>query len=191
MPPEPTSRPSYSLRDARPDEAATVGAVVSAAYAQFQPDYPPESWERFIRMVGEAGGHFERAEVIVAEDDGVIIGTVMFYPDGSTSGQGEWPEGWAGVLRLAVLPSYRGHRVARALMDEVVRRCREAGIPRLALHTTDFMAVAKAMYERMGFVRDESFDFVPRSGIHAYGYVLDVGMAADGEPIGGSQRMAT
>ena len=47
-------------------------------------------------------------------------------------------------------------------------------IPTLALHTTDFMAVAKSMYERMGFLRDESFDFVPRSGIYAYGYRLDV-----------------
>ncbi len=174
MPPESTPNPSYSLRDARTDEAAAVGGVISAAYAQFQPAYPPESWERFFRMVGEAGGHFERAQVVVAEQDGVIVGTVMFYPDGSASGQGDWPEGWAGVLRLAVLTSHRGGGVARALMDEVVRRCRKAGIGTLALHTTDFMAVAKSMYERMGFVRDESFDFVPRSGIHAYGHVLDV-----------------
>jgi GNAT superfamily N-acetyltransferase len=110
--------------------------------------------------------------VIVAEHDGELVGTVTFYPDGSLSGQGEWPKGWAGVLRLAVLPSHRGSGIARALMGEVVRRCREAGIETLALHTTDFMAVAKSMYERMGFVRDEKFDFVPRSGIYAYGYVL-------------------
>jgi GNAT superfamily N-acetyltransferase len=82
--------------------------------------------------------------------------------------------GRLGRRTAAVLPSHRGNGVARALMDEVVRRCREAGIGTLALHTTDFMAVAKSMYERMGFVRDDSFDFVPRSGIHAYGYVLDV-----------------
>ena len=166
---------SFVLRDARPDEAEIVGAIVRAAYAQFEPDYPPESWERFFRMVGEASGHFERAQVIVAEAGGEVVGTVTFYPDGSLSGQGEWPEGWAGVLRLAVAPSRRGEGIAQALMGEVVRRCREAGIGVLALHTTDFMAVAKSMYERMGFVRDEGFDFVPRSGIHAYGYVLRVG----------------
>jgi hypothetical protein len=86
----------YTLRDARPDEAEAVGAVVRAAYAQFEPDYPPESWERFIRLVGEAGGHFEHTQVIVAEQEGAIAGTVTFYPDGSLSGQGEWPDGWAG-----------------------------------------------------------------------------------------------
>jgi hypothetical protein len=36
------------------------------------------------------------------------------------------------------------------------------------------MPVAKAMYERMGFARDEAIDFVPRSGIYAYGYKLTV-----------------
>jgi hypothetical protein len=36
------------------------------------------------------------------------------------------------------------------------------------------MPVAKAMYERMGFTRDDSFDFVPTSGIYAYGYRLEV-----------------
>jgi GNAT superfamily N-acetyltransferase len=154
-----------------------VGAIVRAAYTQFEPDYPPESWERFLRMVGEAGGHFERAQVIVAEQGGEIVGTVTFYANGALSDQGEWPDGWAGVLRLAVLPSRRGGGIARALMQEVIRRCRAAGIETLALHTTDFMAVAKAMYERMGFVREESFDFVPRSGIYAYGYVLRISPA--------------
>ena len=171
---EPVAASPFLLRDARPDEAEAVGAVVRAAYAQFEVDYPPGSWERFFRMVGEAGTHFERAQVIVAEQDGAIAGTVTFYPDGALSAQGKWREGWAGVLRLAVLPSHRGSGIARALMDEVVHRCRRAGIAKLALHTTDFMAVAKSMYERMGFVRDESFDFIPRSNIHAYGYVLNV-----------------
>jgi ribosomal protein S18 acetylase RimI-like enzyme len=78
------------------------------------------------------------------------------------------------VLRLAVLPEARGLGLGRRLTEECIRRCRELGIKVLALHTTDWMPVAKAMYERMGFVRDASFDFVPRSGIYAYGYRLNV-----------------
>jgi ribosomal protein S18 acetylase RimI-like enzyme len=98
----------------------------------------------------------------------------MFYPDGSLSEQGEWPEGWAGVLRLAVHPTYRGQGIARALTQECVRRAREAGISTLALHATEWMSVSRGMYERMGFVRDESFDFVTRGGTHAMGYRLDL-----------------
>jgi len=73
-----------------------------------------------------------------------------------------------------VLPEARGLGLARRLTQECIRRCREYGIKTLALHTTDWMPVAKAMYERMGFMRDESFDFVPTSGIYAYAYRLEV-----------------
>ena len=163
-----------TIRDARADEAEAVGAVIRAAYAQFVTDYPAESWQRFYEMVGRVDAHFDKAEVVVAEQSGRVIATVSFYPDGSQSAQGEWPAGWAGMLRLAVLPEARGLGLGRRLTEECIRRCHVAGIPVLALHTTDFMAVAKSMYERMGFVRDESFDFVPRSGIYAYGYRLAV-----------------
>jgi len=161
------------IRDARPDEVDAVGDLIRAAYAELEAAYPAD-WSRYFDMVGRMNFHFERAEVIVAEQTGRLVGTVTFYRDGSQSGQGPWPEGSAGVLRLAVLPEARGLSLGRRLTDECIRRCREAGIKTLALHTTDWMPVAKAMYGRMGFARDESFDFVPRSGIYAYGYRLEV-----------------
>jgi hypothetical protein len=36
------------------------------------------------------------------------------------------------------------------------------------------MDVARNMYERMGFVRDESFDFHPRPGVIGMGYRLAI-----------------
>jgi len=93
-----------TIREARPEEAEAVGTVIRAAYAQFVTDYPAESWQRFYEMVGRVDGHFEKAEVIVAEYAGRVVATVSFYGDGSQSAQGEWPAGWAGMLRLAVLP---------------------------------------------------------------------------------------
>jgi predicted N-acetyltransferase YhbS len=165
--------PEIVIRDARPDEAEAVSAVIHDAYAQFESTYPADFAYYFERVV-QVERHFEQAEIIVAEQSGRVIGTVFFYRDGSQSGQGPWPEGSAGVLRLAVLPEARGKGLARRLTEECISRCREAGIKTLALHTTDWMPVAKAMYERMGFVRDASFDFVPRSGVYAYGYRLEI-----------------
>ncbi len=162
------------IRDALAHEAAAISDVVLAAYAEFEAEYPASSWDRFYEMVSRVDVHFEKADVIVAEQAGRIVGTVMFYADGSLSSQGDWPPGWAGIVRLAVLPETRGLGLGRHLTEECIRRCRLAGIGTLALHTTDWMPLAKAMYERMGFVRDESFDFVPRSGIHAYGYKIEV-----------------
>jgi ribosomal protein S18 acetylase RimI-like enzyme len=99
---------------------------------------------------------------------------VTFYADGRDSGQGEWPEGWAGILRLAVPPDQRGAGVGRSLVEEAMRRCRERGVKTLSLHTTVWMDVARNMYERMGFVRVQSFDFHPRPGVIGMGYKLDL-----------------
>jgi GNAT superfamily N-acetyltransferase len=73
-----------------------------------------------------------------------------------------------------VRPNQRGRGTGRALLEECIRRSREGGVYTLALHTTDWMAVARDMYERRGFVRAPEFDFVPRSGIKAHGYKLDI-----------------
>ena len=171
--PEPTSS-RIRVRDARIDEAGVIAALIQASYAQYEPEYTREGWQRYFGMLGDVESHFGRAEVIVAEREGVVVGCVMFYADGVLSGQGQWPPGWAGILRLAVHPGSRDLGIGRALTQECIRRCRDRGIGTLALHATAWMAVSRGMYERMGFVRDESFDFVTRSGELAMGYRLDL-----------------
>jgi GNAT superfamily N-acetyltransferase len=174
----PRTKHDIRIRDAHPEEAADVGDVIRAAYAQFEPRYPVD-WQRYFDMIGRMDGHFEKGEVILAEavsglsGERSVLAAVIFYPDGSVSGQGEWPAGWAGMLRLAVRPAHRGKGIGRALVDECIRRCRDRRIATLGLHTTAWMQVAP-MYERMGFVRDESFDFTPRAGVYAFGYKFAV-----------------
>ena len=46
-------------------------------------------------------------------------------------------------------------------MDECLRRSRQLGAHTLGLHTTELMAVARGMYERMGFLRVPEYDFHP------------------------------
>jgi len=78
------------------------------------------------------------------------------------------------VVRLAVLPAARGLGIGGALIEECLRRARESGATTLALHTTEWMTVARAMYERMGFLRAPEFDFYPRSGVVGLGYRHDL-----------------
>ncbi|HLF78568.1 MAG TPA: GNAT family N-acetyltransferase [Dehalococcoidia bacterium] len=163
------------IRDARPEEVAVAGAVVRAAYDQFKADYPSESWERWIAMIGDLSHYADDGQILVAERDGEIIGSVTFYPDASKSGQGDWPAGSAGILRLAVLPSHRGGGLGRALVEECMRRAQDLGVPSVALHTTEWMAVARPMYERIGFYQAPEFDFHTRTGVIGLGYRYDFG----------------
>ena len=162
------------LRDARREELDAVAALIRAAYQEYEPFYLPEVWQRYITNVGNVHDRFGECDLIVAERGGAIAGTVTLYEDGSRSRQGEWPPGWAGILRLAVAPEQRGAGLGRALIEECLRRCRARGIATVALHTTDWMSTARAMYERMGFVRVPGFDFHPRPGVVGLGYRLDL-----------------
>ncbi len=114
------------------------------------------------------------AELIVAEYNSQLAGSVTLYLDSPKSEESVWPEGWAGIRLLGVDPAYRGYGVGRALMDYCVRRCRELGIRTIGLHTTTFMATARRMYERMGFVRVPEYDFHPRPGTVVMAYRLDL-----------------
>jgi ribosomal protein S18 acetylase RimI-like enzyme len=156
------------IRDARADELESVAAIIEAAYSEYAPAMPGGRWERYIQHATDVRSRLDEAVLIAAELDGRLVGAVTFYP-GASRGAGSWPAGWAGIRLLAVHPEARGHGLGRALTQECVHRARALGAPALGLHTTEIMAVARAMYERMGFTRVPEFDFRPGSRQDAQG----------------------
>jgi GNAT superfamily N-acetyltransferase len=55
-------------------------------------------------------------------------------------------------------PAARGRGIGQALLRACLERARAAGKRRMALHTTEWMVGARAMYERAGFVREPEGD---------------------------------
>jgi ribosomal protein S18 acetylase RimI-like enzyme len=166
---------SVLIRDAREDELGAVSALMQAAYVPYFEDVPAEQHDvidGYLQDIGDVWSRLGDAELIVAEDDGRPVGAVTFFPDGTRAENGGWPHGWAGIRLLAVVPQARRRGIGRALTEECLRRARVKGVPAVGLHTTDFMAVAKGMYERMGFERVPEHDFHPDSGTHVIAYRL-------------------
>jgi GNAT superfamily N-acetyltransferase len=165
---------SRQVRDARPIEFAAASQIIRAAYAEYESVYPPEKWPTMLNRFGDVWARSTDSELIVCVVADRVVGAASFYPDGSASEQGVWPAGWAGLLRLGVDPKVRRSGVARALVDECIARCGKRGIKTLALHSANWMPVARAMYERMGFVADPSFDFHPAPGTVGMGFRLEI-----------------
>ena len=165
---------NVSIRDARPEELDQVSTVISAAYRQYAASFPAEVWEAYASDIANVRSRLDEAELIVAEHNERIVGSVTFYPDGSRSGAEGWPKGWSGIRLLAVDPDSRGLGIGRALTEECIRRSRERGIGTVGLHTTESMSVALSMYERMGFQRVPEFDFRPRPERVVMAFRLDL-----------------
>ncbi len=161
-------------RDVKIDELDSVSRLLEESYREYSSLVPVESWESYRQDILDVRGRLRDSELIVAELDGNLVGAVTLYLHGSPSLP--WPDGWAGIRLLAVLPGFRTRGVGVALMDECVRRCRNAGIRTIGLHTTTAMAVARRLYERMGFVRVPQYDFAPDDGdeVVVMAYRMDI-----------------
>jgi ribosomal protein S18 acetylase RimI-like enzyme len=165
------------IRDAREEDLDAAADIIRAAYAEYSTVWGERLWLEYIRDAADVRSRLNETELIIADRAGELVGTVTFYPEAAHSREEGWPQGWAGVRLLAVLPGARGARTGRLLMEECVRRARVQGTHVLGLHTSEAMAIAKAMYERMGFVRVPSYDFSPGEGPPVLAYRLDLDAA--------------
>ena len=161
-----------NIRNARIEELDEVIRVIVAAYDQYAALVSPEMWAPYARNVADVRSRLDESELIVAEEDGRILGAVTFYPDASVSRGEGWPQSYSGIRVLAVHPDARGLGLGRILTQECIRRSRDLGVQYVGLHTTEFMSVARGMYERMGFERAPEFDFRPGPGVLVMAYRL-------------------
>ncbi len=164
------------IREACAQDRDAIRDVTLAAYQEYADQLLDFYWAAYRENILVTLADVEAAEQLVADDDGVILGTTLLYPprrmvvNDELSIDNPWPE----VRLLAVAPAARGRGVGLALMQECVRRARRAGAAALSLHTTAFMLAAARMYAQMGFVPAPELDFEPAPGFTIKGYRLDL-----------------
>lgn len=129
------------VRLARPDDLAEVFALRHEVFVIGQ--QVPEELERDELDAG--------ADHAVARLDGRLVGTGRLV-DGRIDEQGRLEPGTAGSVgtigRMAVAEAARGTGTGRALLDLLVGRAAERGLPAVELHA---QLHARGFYERAGF----------------------------------------
>ncbi|WP_018757670.1 GNAT family N-acetyltransferase [Paenibacillus terrigena] len=149
-----TAPQDIRIRDAEEFEQEAIAQVMIEAYQQYAHDLPQPRWEEYrdsIRNSVYGNATYAR---IVAELDGEIIGSVqMFLSSEAAYGKPELGIHSPIIRLLAVSPDYRGRGIATLLIQEAARRSVLLGYSTLHLHTSDMMASAVLLYERLGFER--------------------------------------
>ena len=162
---------AIEIRPAEPRDYDEAGLVTSLAYREFVPPDGSNDWEEYLAFMADVARRADRTTVLVAVEDGRILGSLTLELEGRTEPDDPPLEpDQAHIRMLGVDPAARGRGAARALMEASMRIARDAGKRRLTLHTTEPMTIAQGMYDRMGFRRVP--DHVFPDGFRLLGYEL-------------------
>lgn len=159
------------VRPILPSEYEALGRLTVVAYTSLpgavrEPDYEVE--------LADVAAKLTASEVIVAVEDGSVLGGVAFVGD-VASPMHEFDDDRAASFRhLAVDPAAQGKGVGQALVTWCLERSRALGFSRVLIHTTPWMLGAHRLYERNGFVRDPTHDWTPVPDVPLLAYRLEL-----------------
>jgi ribosomal protein S18 acetylase RimI-like enzyme len=165
-------RRAVEIREVRPDEYHDAGELVARAYAEFEdPDDP--TWDEHLDLARDVAGRVDRTVVLVAVQDGRVLGSATIELDDVIGDDDREPiPGVASLRMVGVDPSLRRQGIARALLQEVIARCRAAGRHTLMLRTMPPMLPAQRLYESLGFRRAPDIDLPVSDRLTLLGYRL-------------------
>ncbi|MFF2908885.1 GNAT family N-acetyltransferase [Paenibacillus sp. NPDC057934] len=143
-----------SVREATAQDREAIAELMLEAYSQYATVMPELSWKEYSNSIRESA-YGDRPEArIIAEIDGQIVGSVLLFLSSEAAyGKPELGIDSPIIRLLAVSPNARGRGIATLLIQESIRRSLELGASTLNLHTSDMMASAIQLYEKLGFQR--------------------------------------
>ncbi len=139
-----------TFRDAARADIATIltlsfeGAATPGTVETPEPDNPA------TLSAFEAIAADPNHRLIVAEEDGLIVGTlqISFIPGLSRNGQ------WRGQIEnVHIRADRRGNGLGGEMMEWAIARCRERGCALVQLTSNKLRTDAHRFYERLGFER--------------------------------------
>jgi ribosomal protein S18 acetylase RimI-like enzyme len=126
----------------RPAAPGDIGAIAGLHDAEF-----PDTYASAAQLVD---GHLDGSRVVLVAEDG--RGRVAGYAAGEVHGDGE-----GFIDFVAVDPAARGAGLGRQLVVAITRQLLDrSSLGRVCLTVQDHRTPARALYERLGFRRDET-----------------------------------
>ncbi|MFJ3959978.1 GNAT family N-acetyltransferase [Streptomyces sp. NPDC090036] len=159
------------IRTALPADYAELGEITAQAYlTDGHLDFNED--DAYLNVLRDVAGRAARAEVLVAERDGRLLGGVTFAAPGSPLADIAAPDE-AEFRMLAVAHEARGQGAGEALVRACIERAKALeGVTGLVLSTQRSMAGAHRIYLRLGFVRTQERDWAPIDGLTLLAYRL-------------------
>lgn len=150
------------IRDVKKEEVHFIREQRVHAYSEHASKIPNGHWEALKKAISSDADSQPGVDLIVAEINGNIVGSVALFPAKTDAYEGMVDELDHPEIRvLAVSNEHRGKGIASALIKECITRAKAKGYQTIGLHTGEFMTDAIKLYEQLGFERLPQYDFEP------------------------------
>ncbi|MDH2341166.1 GNAT family N-acetyltransferase [Bradyrhizobium sp. SSUT77] len=160
--------PNWAIRPFRPDDAPAVRRLIESVWQEHFRDHPDPFVRDFYSRLSDVDNantvYADRALFLCAIAEGAIIGTgaIKRFDDRECE-----------MVRMFVVPIYRGRGIARAIADRLISFAGNAGYDRIRLSSNNALRASHRLYERMGFQLTASWD--QGGEAHSRYYVLQIG----------------
>lgn len=160
--------PDLIIRPARETDLPAVGAITFGAY---RVDGFVGEHDDYATTLADSASRFRDAELLVAVDGSSdeVLGSVTVVHPGTPFAEISQP-GELEFRMLSVAAKARGRGVGETLVRAVIDKARAAGAGQVVLSSSEKMAAAHRLYERLGFTRLPERDWAPLPGLNLVAY---------------------
>ncbi|CRK54087.1 conserved hypothetical protein [Rhodococcus sp. RD6.2] len=148
----------------RPAEPTDFDAVADLTVESYVSGGFVAEASAYVQRLRDTAGRSDQAEVVVAELDGEVVGSVTIaepgtpFSDVATDGELEF-------RMLAVSPAARGRGAGSALVRHVLDAAYDRGLRAVVISTEPEMIDARRIYDRNDFVHMPERDWEPVRGM--------------------------
>jgi len=163
---------NFNFRKADLSDQDNLRSLGQESYAEFSKVLTPENWSKMNASLENNDGLtqlIEQSVVYVCEKDSEIIGMIYLVPSGNPTEL--FHENWSYIRFLGVSTKFRGFGIGKKLTDLCIHYAKETNEKYIALHTSEFMDAARAIYEKAGFIKTKEIEYL---GKKYWIYLLDL-----------------
>jgi ribosomal protein S18 acetylase RimI-like enzyme len=131
------------------DKLQALGVL---SYSQHQSAMTPENWNKYRSFMSNPETYtylMSTSTCFLCERENEIIGMAFFVSNGNPTEMFE--KEWSYIRMVGVNPYFGGKGIAKRLTQMCIDYAKETNERFVALHTSEFMNIARHIYENFGF----------------------------------------
>ncbi len=131
------------------------------SYSEFAKILSNDNWSKmnfFLHSDDHLKQLIGRSTVFICEKDAELIGMIYLVSSGNPTEL--FKENWSYIRFLGVNTAFRGRGIGKKLTNLCIEHALLTKETHIALHTSEFMNVARAIYEKQGFQKTREIEYL-------------------------------